>query len=168
MWVSGFTLRPGLSRLWSMWGLREPCRWAEKPSHPQKGGAIQGLGHRSGVQSSTGALVRAAFSPPAQRLQVDRPGLLLSAQLHHLCVRPGPLYRPGHEMDVCPGSFAKSHAWHQGSTWHMPCLCSHGQLFWHPGPWRGFLTSLPASCPLLELKSDRGQQRGCGQLLGTQ
>ena len=69
---------------------------------------------------------------------------------------------------MCPGSFAKSRAWHQGSTWHMPCFCSHGQLFWGPGPWRGFLASLPASGPPFELKSDRGQQRSCGQLLGTQ
>ena len=146
-----------------MWGLREPCRWAEKPSHPQKGGAIQGLGGKSGVQSYTGALVRAAFSPPAQRLQVDCPGLLLSAQLQQ-----GSCLGPEHEVDVCPGSFAKSRAWHQGSTWHMPCLCSHGQLFWGPGPWRGFLASLPASGPPFVLKSDRGQPRSCGQLLGTQ
>lgn len=126
-----------------MWGLREPCR---KASHPQKGCPTQGGGRRSGVQSSTGALLltvpeegltgaRAAFSPPAQRLQVDCPGLLLSTQLHHPCVTPGaPYVGPGHEVAVCPGSFAKGWAWHRGGTWHMSCLCPPGQLFWAQAP----------------------------------
>lgn len=151
-----------------------------KASHPQKEHPIQGWGHSSGVQSSTGALLLAVPEQGLTEGQELRSHLqprgcrltswpfALSPAAPPLCQAGAPYAGPGHEVDVCPGSFAKSWAWHQGSTWHMPCLCSRGQLFWGPGPWRGFLASSPASSPPLELKSDREQQRSCGQLLGTQ
>lgn len=134
---------------WSTWGLRELCRWAEKPSHLQKGLPIHGVGRGSGVQSCTGTLL----------LAVPKGGLTEGQELHScfqpsgcrltvldFCSRPScttsvsgrgsrsPRVGAGREAGVCPGSFAWSQAWHRGGTRQMPHFCSHGQSFRQPRP----------------------------------
>lgn len=47
---------------WSTWGLREPFRWAEKPSCPQKGCPIHGWDVGEMLKTAAGAFVSAV--PP--------------------------------------------------------------------------------------------------------